>query len=207
MKRNILPQRKYKPLPGNPDLPATQRMEGRTKSRHSRETPTTRSPKKRGAIKRRVILSVSDDLEFDKRLRMAALQRGQIVIRVESVEAAIRIVHSECAGVILLDLDFAGKAAWELAGGLLQVSKCPPVILLTGPGEQFDLRMAVMAGSIFEKSCDADQVLDVVSDLLKAPLAEQVQQFIAQRGIVRRLTPSSEPAPLIPAQRFWGINE
>jgi FixJ family two-component response regulator len=129
------------------------------------------------------------------------------VIRVESVEAAIRIIHSGCAGVILLDLDFAGKAAWELADALMQVSKCPPVILLTGPGEQFDLRMAVMAGSIFEKSGDAEQVLNIVSDLLEAPLAEQVQQFIVQRGIIRRLTPSREPAPLIPAQRFWGINE
>jgi len=207
MKRNILEQRKYKPLPDSSDRLAINRMEGREESRRPRGTPTRRAAKKRGAIKRRVILSVSDDLEFDKRLREAALQRGQIVIRVESVDAALRIIHSECSGVILLDLDFAGKTAWELAGGLLQESKCPPVILLTGPGEQFDLRMAVMAGSIFEKSGDANEVLNNVSDLLEAPLAEEVRQFIAQRGNIRPLTPSSEPAPLIPAQRFWGINE
>ena len=194
-------------MPGNSELPATKRMEDRTKSRHPRETPTKRPPKKRGAIRRRVILSVSNDLEFDKRLRMAALQRGQIVIRVESVEAALRIIHSECCGVILLDLDFAGKAAWELAGGLLEERACPPVILLTGPGEQFDLRMAVMAGSIFEKSGDTDRVLKIVSDLLETPLAEEVRQFIARRGTIRRPAPSGEPAPLIPAQRFWGINE
>jgi DNA-binding response OmpR family regulator len=153
------------------------------------------------------VLSLSDDLEFDKRLRTAALQRGQIVIRVESVESALRIIHTECSGVILLDLDFAGKAAWKLAGGLLAEPKCPPVILLTGQGEQFDLRMAVMAGSVFEKSGDADQVLNIVGELLEASLAEEVRQFIAQRGIIERLKPISEPAPLVPAQRFWGINE
>ena len=207
MKRNFLQKRKCKTSPGSPGLFAAKQIQRQTEQRHSREIPFTRPRKKRGDIQRRVILSVSDDLEFDKRLRTAALQRGQIVIRVESVEAAIRIIHSECCGVILIDLDFSGKSAWELAGGLLQERACPPVILLTGQGEQFDLRMAVMAGSIFEKSGETDQVLKIVGDLLEAPPAEQARRSIAQHGIIRRLTPLSEPAPLIPAHRFWGLNE
>ena len=72
--------------------------------------------KNEGAIKRLVILLVSNDLEFDKRLRMVAVQRGQLVIRVESLKSALRIVHTECAGVILLDLDFAGKSCVGIGG-------------------------------------------------------------------------------------------
>jgi hypothetical protein len=107
----------------------------------------------------------------------------------------------------MLDLDFVGKAAWELAGGLLQDAKCPPVILLTGKGQQYDLRMAVMAGSIFEKATDADRILNIVSDLLESPPPKPTRQSIVQRGNFSGLTPSHEPVPLIPAHRFWGINE
>jgi DNA-binding response OmpR family regulator len=150
---------------------------------------------------------VSNDLEFDKSLRHAALQRGQLVIRVESIQAALRIIDAECSGVILLDLDFVGKSAWELAGGLLQDPKCPPVILLTGQGQQYDLRMAVMAGSIFEKAGDADRILNIVSELLESPPLKPTRRSIIRHGIFSGFTPSHEPAPLIPARRFWGINE
>ena len=109
-------------------------MNGLVHDARDQGIPSEGSSKKQGAIKRRVILLVSDDLEFDRRLWMAAVLRGQIVIRVESLESALRIVHTECAGVILMDLDFAGKNAWELAGGLMQDAKCPPIILIIGPG-------------------------------------------------------------------------
>ena len=207
MNRIFMPKRKCRPLPAGADLLPANRAKDRPEPPHPRETPAQRPSKKRGAIKRRVILSVSDDLEFDRRLRTAALERGQVVIRVESVEASVRIIHSECCGVILIDLDFAGTAAWELAGALLEEPACPPVVLMTGQGEQFDLRMAVMAGSIFDKSGNPDLVLNVVNDLFDVPSVEQARRSVAQRGIIRRLTPSGEPAPLIAAQRFWGINE
>jgi CheY-like chemotaxis protein len=166
-----------------------------------------RNSKKRGAIKSRVILSLSNDVDFDKRLRMAALQKGQIVIRVESVAAALRLIHSDCSGVVLLDLDFAGKNAWEMAGGLLQDPQCPPVMLLTGQGEQFDLRMAVLAGSIFEKSARANGILKIVNDILSAPQTEQARRCTAQREMLPWLTTHDAPAPLIPAHRFCGIVE
>lgn len=202
MKRNFLRKRNC-----NPGLLENVRMEGRLESSRARRARPAGASKKYGTIKRRVILSVSDDLDFDKGLRIAALQRGQIVIRVESVEAALRIVETECSGVILLDLDFVGKAAWELAGSLLQDPQCPPVILLTGQGEQSDLRMSVFVGSIFQKSDDAEDILNIVRNVLEMSFVEKARRSTAQRGIFRELVSGREPAPLIPTRRFWGINE
>ena len=71
-------------------------------------------------------------------------------------------------------------------------------------GEQFDLRMAVLTGSILGKSADADMILDIIGGILEAPVAEQ---SMARRNIIRGRSPSCGPVPLIPARRFWGINE
>jgi ActR/RegA family two-component response regulator len=199
MKRNFLRKQKCKSSRGR----STPINVGAYGARDS-EISSQRIREKQGAIKRWVILLVSNDLEFDKRLRMAAVQRGQLVIRVESLKSALRIVHTECAGGVLLDLDFAGKAAWDWAGGLMQDVNCPPVILITGSGEQFDLRMAVLAGSVLGKSADADLILNIVGGILEAPVAEH---SITRRKIIGQRTPASEPIPLIPARRFWGINE
>ena len=87
------------------------------------------------AIRDRIILSVTDDMEFDKRLRMAAVTRGQVIIRVDSMDAALRTVRTGCCGVALLDLDLAGQLAWKTADGLLQDSNCPPVVLLIDRAE------------------------------------------------------------------------
>jgi FixJ family two-component response regulator len=207
MKKNYLPKRNCSPLPGNPAHPFTQQFDSRSGSTRARSLRPVRPPKGRGGIGQRIVLSVSDDREFDMRLRGAALAHGQIVIRVDSVEAALRIIHTGCSGAVLLDLDFAGKSAWELAGGLLDEPKCPPVILLTGQGEQFDLRMAVMAGSIFDKSAEPSQLLKNIGELLQATAAEKSRRSMEQQGIVRRFKPLPVPAPLIPARRFCGINE
>ena len=207
MNRNFSQKRKCPPRRNGSSLFAAQRMEGKLERAPHPETPAKSGPQKQGAVKRRVILLLSRDLGFDIRLRMAALERGQIVIRVESVEAALRIVHTECSGVILLDLDFAGKTTWELAGSLMQEALCPPIILLTGQEDQYGLRMAIMAGSIFEKSANAGAIVNMLNEVMEAPPSEKVRHFTAQLGMIRRLTASNDPTPLIPGYRFWGINE
>lgn len=159
------------------------------------------------AIRDRIILSVTDDMKFDKRLRMAAVARGQVVIRVDSTEAALRTVRTGCCGVALLDLDLAGQLAWKTADGLLQDSNCPPVVLLTGPSEQLDLRTAVQAGSILEKFGDADLILKAVKDILDAPRSVRTSRNVTQRAIVRWLSPCSWPISGAAPHRFWGINE
>jgi len=167
---------------------------------------TSGDPQKRLAIKTRVIVSVSGDLEFDRRLRVLAMQSGQILIRVESMDDALRIVDADCCGVILLDLDSVGSRALEMAGDLLEHPLCPPVILLAGRGEQLDLRMTVFAGSILEKSSDTYRILNLLKQVLEG-LRLEGGEFAAQRGIIRWQESGERPVPPAPTKRFWGINE
>ena len=164
-------------------------------------------PEGRLTIKERVLLSVTEDVEFDGRLRMSALERGQIVIRVDSIEAALRVVHADCCGAVLVDLDLAWKIGWEIADSLLRDPKCPPVILTAGPTEQSDLKMAVRAGSILEKAGETEGVLDSVQELLKASHIVQTERNAVQRGILRWLAPEWPAASAARAHRGWGINE
>jgi DNA-binding NtrC family response regulator len=157
-------------------------------------------------IKTRVIVSISSDLEFDRRLRMLAMQRGQIVIRVESVEDASRIVDSDCCGIILLDLDSMGRTALEMAGDLLQNALCPPVILLTGKGEQLGLRMTVFAGSVLEKSTDTFRILKLLKTILEGWSSGPDRSHL-QHGIIRWEETGDGLVPSVPPKRFWGINE
>jgi ActR/RegA family two-component response regulator len=159
------------------------------------------------AIRDRIILSVTDDMEFDKRLRMAAVARGQVVIRVDSMDAALRTVRTGCCGVALLDLDLAGQLAWKTADGLLQDAKCPPVVLLSGPSEQLDLKTAVQAGSILDKFGEAELILKAVKDILDSPRSVRASRNATQRALVRWLSPCTWPISGAPPLRYWGINE
>jgi len=160
----------------------------------------------RVAIRTRVIVSISSDIEFDRRLRVLAMQSGQIVIRVESVEDALRIVNSDCCGIILLDLDSMGRAALEMAGDLLRDSLCPPVILLTGKSDQLNLRMTVFAGSVLEKSTDTYRILNLLKTILEG-WSSGPERIPPQGGIIRWEESSDGPVPSAPLKRFWGINE
>lgn len=158
------------------------------------------------AIKTRVIVSISSDLEFDRRLRVLAMQNGQIIIRVESTEDALRIVDADCCGVVLLDLDSIGRTALEMAGDLLRDPLCPPVILLSGQSDQLDLRMTVFAGSVLEKSTDTHRILSLLKNILEG-LRSEPSRFAEQRGIIRWEESGNGPVPCVPVKRFWGIDE
>jgi hypothetical protein len=206
MNRKLFPKRKCNASPGAIQAPATQRAPGcKEGARNGHEAVAEKMPK-RIAIKTRVIVSISGDMEFDRRLRVLAMQSGQIVIRVESMEDAMRVVDSDCCGVILLDLDSMGRSALETAGDLLRDPLCPPVILLAGKGEQLDLRMTVFAGSVLEKSTDTRRILKLLKMILEGwsfgPEREPSQ------GCIIRWEESSEGlVPRVPVKRFWGINE
>jgi CheY-like chemotaxis protein len=204
MNRNLFPKRKCNSSPGAVNVPGGQRAEQYSAANH--EDPKDTKSTKRVSIRTRVIVSISYDMEFDRRLRMLAMQTGQIVIRVESVDDALRIVDANCCGIILLDLDSMGRTALELAGDLLRDPLCPPVILLTGKGEQLDLRMTVFAGSVLEKSTDTYRILNLLKTILEG-WSSGADRAPLQRGIIQWEESSDGPVPRAPAKRYWGINE
>jgi hypothetical protein len=206
MNRNLITKRKCSALPGAASAPATQRTLGYNETALGSTDAEPEKPPERVPVKTRVIVSISGDMEFDRRLRMLAMQTGQVVIRVESVDDALRIVDADCAGIILLDLDSMGRTALEMAGDLLRNPLCPPVILLTGKGEQFDLRMTVFAGSVLEKSTDTYRILKLLRTILEGWSAGS-DPFGSQRGMARWEESVDQPAPGMPPKRFWGIND
>jgi hypothetical protein len=206
MNRNLFPKRKCNSSPSTASGPVIPRPQECRESAPNREDAGTGKASGRIAIRTRVIVSISGDMEFDRRLRVLAMQSGQIVIRVVSMDDALRIVHADCCGIILLDLDSMGRSALEMAGDLLREPLCPPVILLTGKGDQLDLRMTVFAGSVLEKSSDTYWILKLLKTILEGWSSES-ERFPAQSGIIRWEESGDGPVPCVPARRFWGINE
>lgn len=204
MNRNLFPKRKCNSSPDALCVPAIPR-------RHECSESAFKAAEAGGAvfpgrmpIKTRVIVSISSDLEFDRRLRILAMQSGQIVIRVESMEDALRIVDSDCCGIILLDLDSMGRTALDAAGDLLGNPLCPPVVLLTGESEQLDLRMTVFAGSILEKSTDTFRILRLLKTILEGWSAVG-DSLPSQRGLIRMEESADAPMPDVPANRWRGV--
>jgi hypothetical protein len=205
MNRKLVPKRKCNSSPGALSVSATRRTQECRDNAQSLAGAEEGRPAGQEAIKTRVIVSISNDMEFDRRLRMLAMQSGQIVIRVESENDALRIVNADCCGIILLDLDSMGRTALEMAGDLLRNPLCPPVILLTGKGDQLDLRMTVFAGSVLEKSTDTYRILNLLKTILEG--WSSGNEVPPQSGIVRWEESGSGPMPPMPLKRFWGLNE
>jgi CheY-like chemotaxis protein len=155
--------------------------------------------------KKRTILLISCDTSFHQNLRCAANMVGRIVVRVDGATDVSRIVYALRPAVVLLDLDLPAGAGWGTADSLLQQENCPPVILLTASSEQFDMRTAIRAGSILDKSKSPAQLLEAVGQVLDAPNTNEAERNAIQRVMIGWLRPCNWSAPL--AYRFWRINE
>jgi FixJ family two-component response regulator len=108
---------------------------------------------------------------------------------------------------VVLDLDLPSDGAWEIADGLLQEAGCPPVVLLTGRRDQFDVSTAIRAGSLVDKSADLAKVLEAVEEALALPESNRGERNAIQRITIQWLRPCAWSAPVTPTYRFWGLNE
>ena len=108
---------------------------------------------------------------------------------------------------MLLDLDLPSQGAWEIADSLLQEAGCPPLILLTGRRDQFDVSTAIRAGSLVDKSAGLAKLLEVVDQALALPDSNQGERNAIQRIMIQWLRPCAWSVPVTPTYRFWGLNE
>jgi CheY-like chemotaxis protein len=156
---------------------------------------------------KRAILLVSDDAGLGQNLERAATQASRTVVRVNGATDALRTMRIIRPAAVLLDLDLPAEAAWAAADLLLQEESCPPVILLTARGEQFEVRTAVRAGSLVDKSAGPVKFLEVVDHALAAPNSAQAERNAIQLVAIRWLRPCGWSVRFTPAHRFWGIHE
>ncbi len=153
------------------------------------------------------ILLVSEDTDLLESLRRAVEQRGHAVVQARELVPALEAVRSAAPVAVLLDLDLPSQAAWRIADGLLQDESCPPLILLTGRREQFDVSTAMRAGSLVDKSGGVATVLEAVDHAMSLPDANRVERNAIQRILIQWLRPCAWPVPVTPTYRFWGLNE
>jgi len=154
-----------------------------------------------------MIVLISNDERLHRDLRCAANQTGRMVVRVATPAGAVPVVRVLKPSAVLLDLDLPEEAAWNTGDSLLQEAICPPVILLTGPSEQFDLKTAIRAGSLIDKTSGSSHLLEVVDQTLALPSAFQPERNATQRVLIRWLRPSSWSIPNSSVLRARRITE
>ena len=153
------------------------------------------------------ILLVSSDTALGENLRRAAELAGRSMVRAAGLSETLRTAHMIQPVAVVLDLDLPSQGAWEIADGLLQEAGCPPLILLTGRRDQFDVSTAIRAGSLVDKSASLAKLLEVVDQALALPDSNRGERNAIQRIMIQWLRPCAWSVPVTPEQSFWGINE
>jgi FixJ family two-component response regulator len=194
MKRNLIETQVLEP----------KRVEETNETNHPVRVARDSRPR---TIEKRTILLISKDIQLHKSLRCLANTIGRMVVRIGGMPGITSILRIVKPKAVLLDLDLPEQAAWKVADTLLSEQNCPPVILLTGQSERFDVRTAIRAGSLVDKSEDPARLLEVVEETLAMPESTQTERNAIQRILIRWLKPCDWYIPFTPAYRFWGINE
>ena len=154
-----------------------------------------------------LILLISEDAVVAESLRRAAEVAGRSVVRAAGLGETLRTAHMVQPVAVVLDLDLAADGAWEIADSLLQETGGPPLVLLTGRRDQFDVSTAIRAGSLVDKSGGLAKVLDAVDQALALPDSNRGERNAIQRITIQWLRPCTWSAPVTPSYRFWGLNE
>jgi CheY-like chemotaxis protein len=175
-------------------------------SRLRRPGPACGSGTRPQAMKRALLL-ISNDAALWERVQRAANQTRHSVVQAGDLEEALRAIRSAQLAAAVLDLDLPSQAAWEIADGLLQEVGCPPLVLLTGRIDQFDVSTAMRAGSLVDKSASPARLVEAVNQTMALPSSSLLERNAIQRVVIRWLRPCGWSAPVTPAYRFWGINE
>ena len=156
---------------------------------------------------KQVILLISKDAVVAENLRRAAKQTGRSVVRATGWSETLRTAHMMQPVAVVLDLDLPSHGAWEIADSLLQEAGCPPLILLTGRRDQFDVSTAIRAGSLVDKAGGLGKVLDAVDQALSLPDSNRRERNAIQRITIQWLRPCAWSAPVTSSYRFWGLKE
>ena len=125
-------------------------------------------------------------------------------MQADGLVEAVRGLRSAQLAAVWLDLDLPSQGAWEIADSLLQEAGCPPLILLTGRRDQFDVSTAIRAGSLVDKSASLAKLLEVVDQALALPDSNRGERNAIQRIMIQWLRPCAWSAPVTPTTVSWG---
>jgi DNA-binding response OmpR family regulator len=159
------------------------------------------------AARKRTILLITEDKRLHESLRGLANTIGRIVVRLSEATGVASILHAVKPTAVLLDLDLPNQAAWNVAETLLSQYNCPSVILFTAPTEQFDLKTAMRAGLLVDRSKGPSRLLEVTEEILAMSDSAQAERNVLQRVLIRWLRPRHWPLRRTAEYRSVAINE
>ena len=108
--------------------------------------------------------------------------------------------------LIVLDVDYRGKAAWDLVEWLLENKPTTPIIFLTG-GREDEWALVATVSVTLEKPAPAARLVEVVRNLLDEPTSQRLHRNSSQRLAVRSSRPYVWTAPVPAAYCGCGIND
>ena len=168
--------------------------------------PKARRPRARRPRSRPLLL-ISDDAAFAEVLRRAGEPSERAILQAREFGDALRQMEVMRPAAILLDLDLASNAAWEIADRLLQEAACPPLLFVTGRTGDLDLGPASRTGAVFDKTSEPTRLVENLPRTRTESSSSQAETNAIQRIFIRWLRPCEWPVPIGRAYRWWGMNE
>jgi DNA-binding response OmpR family regulator len=130
-----------------------------------------------------------------------------LVVRFEGTAGAVSVLRVVRPTAVLLDLDLPGQTAWQVAESLLAERTCPPVILFTASRHQFDVKTAIRAGCLVDRSAGPPRLLEAATEALAMSESARVQRNAVQKVLIRWLKPCYWPLPFTSVDRYYVTKE
>lgn len=110
--------------------------------------------------------------------------------------------------LVVLDLDYRGKDAWNLVEWLVENHPLIPIVFLLGARGGAECALIATVSVTLEKPVPAAQLMNAVHRLLDEPPSERLNDNFRQRMALRYSRPFVWPAATAPAcSSGWGIND
>jgi DNA-binding response OmpR family regulator len=109
--------------------------------------------------------------------------------------------------LVVLDLDYKGKDAWDLVESLLETQPLTPIVFLTSARAGAEWGLVTAVGEMLEKPLPAARLVAAVRRLLAEGTAQRLNRNSSQRMAVRYSRPYVGSPSTAPAYSGWRINE
>jgi DNA-binding response OmpR family regulator len=151
------------------------------------------------------ILICSKDPVTRQTAANALSESGFDVIQAHDGHEALGQTDWAGVGVVVLDVDWQGKGAWDLVEWLLTMEAGIPIVCLASvPG---GAAWATVAEVTLGKPVQPARLLATVRRLVADPPTDRGDRRSSQQMAVRYARPYAWAAPVPVAYRNWGIND
>lgn len=112
---------------------------------------------------------MDDDPSIRSGLKKLLTQaKYDVALAADGFEAVDRFFAGQI-DLLIMDLNMPGKDGWAACENITRKNPYVPTIIMTGLPDQFPIAAAAGAGALLEKPLNPDELLRVISDLLKEP--------------------------------------